>query len=242
MTESCVPAVLPGAIRGFSTTRAGGVSLPPFDRLNLGDRCGDRPEAVAENRRRLAEQLPSEPRWLRQVHGNTCIRLDDWSPGIEADAVWTDRPGQVVAVLTADCLPILLADAEGECVAAVHAGWRGLAAGIVAAAIQALPVDPNRLDAWIGPRICAEHYPVGDELLRAFDSTPGAAAAFRQIGADQWQADLPAIARLQLQRAGIPSIRDSGLCSHADPRFFSVRRDGRTGRTATLAWIVPRNG
>lgn len=233
-----VPAELPAGVAGFATTRAGGVSSAPFDRMNLGASCGDRPEAVAENRRRLLDGLPSEPRWLKQVHGRRCIHLDDWTPGIEADAVWTGQPRRVVAVLTADCLPILLADIDLSAVAAVHAGWRGLAAGVIESTIEALPVRAGRLQAWIGPRICRDHYPVGGELLAAFARVPGAASSFRAIGKRRWLADLPAIATALLAQAGVPRIVDSGLCSYGDRRFFSVRRDGRTGRTATLAWIL----
>lgn len=235
--ELWIPAALPPGLSGFATTRAGGVSSPPCDGWNPGGSCGDRPEAVSENRRRLGEWLPSEPCWLQQVHGRGCIHLDDWVPGVEADAVWTERPGRMVAVLTADCLPILLADVDGRAVAATHAGWRGLVAGVIEATVEALPVPPQRLQAWIGPRICSDHYPVGGELLAAFEAVPGARARFRAIDEGRWLADLPAIAGLLLRRAGVATIVDSGICSFADRRFFSVRRDGRTGRTATLAWI-----
>jgi len=238
LIEAAIQAELPAAVCGFSTTRAGGCSRAPFDSLNLGENCGDRAEAVAENRQRLRAGLPAAPCWLRQVHGTRVLHLDDWLPGIEADAAWSDRPGQVAAILTADCLPILLAADDGDCVAVIHAGWRGLAGGIVEATVQTLPVRPERLHGWIGPRISAARYPVGHEVFEAFAEH---ADAFQPLAPGRWLADLPAIAIARLERAGLGRIRDSGLCSHDDPRFFSVRRDcrndGRTGRMASLAWI-----
>lgn len=239
LIEHRIGADLPAAVRGFSTTRAGGCSVAAFESLNLGSNCGDRAAAVAENRRRLAEDLPGPPHWLRQVHGARVIHLDDWVPGVEADAAWTDRPGQVAAVLTADCLPVLLAEASGCCVAAVHAGWRGLAQGILAAVVDALPARPERLHAWIGPRIGPSHYPVGSELVEAFADFQ---FAFQPLAAGQWLADLPAIAMTQLGRAGLVSVRDSGLCTYGDRRFFSVRRERNTGRLGSLVWIPPERG
>ncbi len=227
-------------MRGFSTTRQGGVSLPPFDDFNLGSDCGDDPGAVAENRRRLQSLLPEPPRWLAQVHGSRVIHLDDWYPGIEADAAWSDRPGQVACVLTADCLPILLADTRGRCVAAVHAGWRGLAAGVVQAAIAALPTDPVAVRAWIGPRIGSEPYQVGPEFVGHFPEYP---ECFRPCeikpgGVGHLHADLIGIARGCLQAAGVSDIEDCGLCSASEPqRFFSYRRDRHTGRMASLIVI-----
>jgi YfiH family protein len=230
-----IDAALDGPVRGFATTRAGGVSKPPFDTLNLGDAGGDDPDAVAENRRRLAAALPAAPHWLRQVHGTGVIHLDDWRPGVEADAAWTDRPGRVVAVLTADCLPVLIADRAGRCVAAAHAGWRGLAAGVLESTVIALPVPAAELQAWIGPRIGAAAYEVDAPVRDAF---PDDADAFAPSRPGHWQADLPAIAIRRLQTAGVTAIRDVGRCTASEPgHFFSHRRDGRCGRQATLAWI-----
>lgn len=229
-----IHAALPAVVRGFSTTRAGGCSLAPFASLNLGSRCGDQVEAVFENRRRLEAALPMPPLWLQQVHGTRVLHLDDWRPEIEADASWTDRPGQVAVVLTADCLPILVGDACGRCVAAIHAGWRGLAHGVIAATLEALPVQADRLHAWIGPRISAVHYPVGPELVEGLSAYE---FAFQSLTDGRWLADLPAIAIAQLQQSGLKTIVDSGLCSHADHRFFSVRRERPTGRIASLIWI-----
>lgn len=184
-----------------------------------------------------AGSLPSALRPLRQVHGARCIHLDDWRPGVEADAAWTDRPGQPASIRTADCLPVLVADPAGGCVAAIHAGWRGLARGVIAETVGALPVAAFRLAAWIGPRICRAHYEVGPELRDAF---PGHADAFRESRGDRWLADLPAIAMAQLRACGIGRIEDSGRCTFADDRLASVRRDGQSaGRMTTLIRIAP---
>ncbi|MGK7297460.1 MAG: polyphenol oxidase family protein [Candidatus Wenzhouxiangella sp. M2_3B_020] len=173
---------------------------------------------------------------LRQVHGARCIHLDDWRPGIEADAAWTDRPGQPASIRTADCLPVLVADPGGDCVAAIHAGWRGLARGVIAETVGALPVAAFRLAAWIGPRICRDHYEVGPELRDAF---PGHADAFRKSDGDRYLADLPAIATAQLRACGIGRIEDSGRCTFADDGLESVRRDGQSaGRMTTLIRIA----
>lgn len=222
-------------VNGLATTRAGGVSVAPYDRLNLGDAAGDDPAAVAANRARLEAAGPGRIRWLRQVHGARAIHLDDWQPGIEADAVWTDRPGEAVAVLTADCLPVLLAAEDGTRVAAVHAGWRGLAAGVLEAAVAAVRAPGCRLSAWIGPRIGAAAYEV-DAVVR--DAFPGSPSAFAASRTGHWQADLPAIATERLLAAGVVEVVDSGRCTAAEPeRFFSHRRDGVCGRHAAVAWI-----
>ena len=225
-------------VAAAATTRAGGVSRAPFGSLNLGEHCGDDARAVAENRRRLDARLPAAPCWLKQVHGTGVIHLDDWRPGIQADAAWTDRPGQVAAVLAADCLPLLLADRRERLVAAVHAGWRGLANGVIEQALAALPLAPARLQAWIGPGISPAHYEVSDEVRAVFAADSD---AFVENARGRWQADLKAIARARLERAGVGQVIDPGLCTAADPaRFFSYRRDrGRTGRQASLIWLRP---
>lgn len=231
---SRIQAPFGSPVRGFCTTRLGGASDPPFDSFNLGAASGDNPRAVAENRRLLRSALPAAPAWLKQVHGNRVVHLDDWFEGLAADAAWTDKPGQVAAVLTADCLPLLVADAGGACVAAIHAGWRGLAAGVVAAGIRALPVAPERLVAWIGPRICRDHYEVGADVRRAFPDSPEAFVASRR---GHWMADLPAIARRQLKDSGVGRVLDSHACTAGKAEFFSYRRDKRTGRMASVIWI-----
>jgi len=228
-----IEADLEAPVTGFATTRAGGVSAPPFDALNLALNTGDDPVHVEQNRARLASELPAAPRWLRQVHGTRVLHAADWHPDVEADAIWTDRPEEVLAILTADCLPILLAERDGRCVAAIHAGWRGLAAGIVEAALTALPSSPERLHAWIGPAIRADAYEVDAPV---FDAFPEYGHAFVRARSGHWQADLAAIATAKLRDGGVRRVRGCGLCSHDDPRFFSHRRESRGGRGATLIW------
>lgn len=250
----------PSRVRAASTLRRGGVSRGAFRSLNLGARAGDDPAAVSANRRllRRALALPAEPSWLRQAHGNCAVRLlpagvelaamnqgravaapGDGAP--EADAAWTDRPGVVCAVLTADCLPVLVCDRKGTRIAAVHCGWRGLAAGILESAIGAMGVPGDGVMAWLGPAIGPGHFEVGPEVreaLRRDARAPG--AAFRPSARDgHWYCDLYAVARHQLAGLGVLEVHGGGLCTHSDPaRFYSHRRDGRTGRMATLIWMV----
>ncbi|MEM7054626.1 MAG: peptidoglycan editing factor PgeF [Pseudomonadota bacterium] len=222
-------------VRAFSTTRAGGISQPPFDTLNLSAACGDEPDHVAQNRLLLRALLPSEPLWLRQVHGNAVIHLDDWQPEITADAAWTDRPGQVAVVLTADCLPILLAAEDTFCVAAIHAGWRGLAAGVIENTITAMTTVAKNLRAWIGPSIRQAAYEVGNEVVAAFADYP---TAFVENANGRWQADLQSIAQRKLTEAGVNQVDDCGLCTHQrHERLYSHRRNARTGRQASLIWF-----
>lgn len=229
----------PDTVRVLATTRNGGVSRGPWSSFNLGFHCGDDAQAVAENQRRLALALPAAPRWLRQVHGTQVVGPEDWQPGIEADAAWTDRPGQVLAVLTADCLPVLLACSDGQVVAAIHAGWRGLASGILAATVAELPVAAGSLRAWIGASISQAHYEVDDIVKAALvDAAPGAARCFRASRPGHWLADLKGVAISALNNAGVTDVTDASLCTASDPdRFYSHRRDqARTGRQATLIW------
>ncbi|PWG62619.1 peptidoglycan editing factor PgeF [Sediminicurvatus halobius] len=232
----------PPGVCALATTRAGGVSKPPFDTLNLGTRAGDDPSAVAANRGRLRHlaALPAVPSWLAQVHGRRVVHADEVMPDVtEADAVWSDRPGAVCAVLVADCLPVLLADRDGRCVAAAHAGWRGLAGGVLEATVAALPVGPGALVAWLGPCIGPDAFEVGVEVREAFlDGDSGATGCFRPSPAGRWLADLGGLARRRLAGAGVAAIHGGGLCTYSDPaRFFSYRRDGRTGRMAALVWM-----
>lgn len=234
---------LPRSVRAASTTRLGGVSLAPYESLNLGDHVGDAPEPVAENRRRLVDLagLPSPPVWLRQVHGTRVLRLrPDSVAGQEADACWTDQPGVVCAVLTADCLPVLLADDTGRCVAAAHAGWRGLVGGVLEATVAALPVAPATLSAWLGPAIGPAAFQVGDEVRAAFVAVdPQDAAHFRADGS-RWRADLFGLARARLHRLGVHRVQGGDACTWSDPRrFHSHRRDGVGGRMASLIWRLP---
>ena len=199
------------------------------------------------NRRRIAGRLalPGEPCWLRQVHGRSVVaahaRAAASAPPA-ADAAWTDRPDTVCAVLTADCLPVVLAAADARGVAVAHAGWRGLAAGVVESALAALAVAPARVHAWLGPAIGPHAFEVGPEVRAAFvDDDPAQAAAFRRGRGDRWHGDLYELARRRLRRAGVARISGGGWCTAGEPeRFFSHRRDGpETGRMATLAWLQP---
>lgn len=229
----------PPRVRACVSTRAGGVSLPPYATLNLATHVGDTPDAVAENRRRLERrlELPTPPRWLSQVHGTRCVDAASAGDGEEADASYALRPGVVCAVLTADCLPVLLCDRAGTRVAAVHAGWRGLHAGVLDAAVRALACPPAGLLAWIGPGIGVDAYAVGDELRARFLArAPDSASCFERRG-DAWHADLAALAAQQLAAAGVGLTVRAQLCTHADPRFYSYRRDGITGRFASLVWL-----
>jgi YfiH family protein len=206
--------------------------------LNLGTHVGDDPVAVRENRRRLATtlKLPMEPVWLRQVHGNRVIAASAENREAEADASFTRQRGIVCAVLTADCLPILLCTGDASRVAAVHAGWRGLAGGVIDAAVGALQTDD--VLAWLGPAIGPDAFQVGDEVRQMFCALDGASElAFRPAAGGRWWADLYQLARLRLGRLGIDRVFGGHWCTYGDPeRFFSYRRDGLTGRMATLIW------
>jgi polyphenol oxidase len=230
---------VPAGIRVVSTYRGGGTSGGRFASLNLGDHVGDDPLAVAENRARLREAaLPAEPQWLAQVHGVAVADLDAGPPLGPADAAFTRRPGRVCAILTADCLPILLADESDEVVGAAHAGWRGLAAGVIEATVRAMGVAPERMLAWLGPAIGPSHFEVGAEVREAFlEQDGGAQEAFRANSRNRFMADLGLLARRRLGFLGISRIYGGGECtySRAD-KYFSHRRDGNSGRQATLIW------
>lgn len=232
-------------VRAAASLRSGGHSQGPFAGFNLGERVNDDPAAVAANREllRQALDLPTEPCWLRQVHGTQVVAAHEWDSPPEADAAWTDRPGVVCAVMTADCLPVLLADRSGRVVAAAHAGWRGLAAGILEATLAALPVPATELHAWLGPAIGPSAFEVGDEVAEAMLAVdPGAGVAFRPHG-ERWLADLPELARRRLQHHGLAAIHSSGDCTFSDPdRFYSHRRENPCGRMASLIWITLERG
>jgi YfiH family protein len=276
-------------VRALSTLRVGGSSRAPYASLNLGSHVGDASIAVAKNRRSLREAagLPNEPCWLSQVHGTRVVDLDSAvtvDSGVtvgEADAAVTADPGRVCAILTADCLPVLLAAASGGRVAAAHAGWRGLAGGVIEAAVQAMGVAPRDLLAWLGPAIGPRHFEVGPEVREAFlKADPGASMAFtaslsgrsleardvpveltgggeqgaeghrairgeRDAGRGQgagvdarFMADIYLLARRRLARLGIERIYGGGECTYSSAdRYFSYRRDGQTGRQASLIWL-----
>lgn len=233
---------VPAAVRALVTTRAGGVSGGAHAALNLGLRCGDEVDAVLENRRRLRALLPAEPHWLRQVHGrNVLFVASEQASGTEheADASVTVLPHVVCAVLVADCLPVLLADQQGEAVGVAHAGWRGLANGVIEATVAAFPCSPTRLVAWLGPAIGPKVYEVGDEVRAAFLAhDASAAAAFVPTRPGHWLADLYTLARQRLSACGVQQVGGGGFCTHAQAeRFYSFRRDRITGRMAALVWL-----
>lgn len=230
-----------GSVRALSTFRTGGVSEGRYASLNLGSHVEDAVEAVVENRRllRAAAGLPAVPRWLAQVHGVRACDLDREEPAAPADAAVTRQAGQVCAILTADCLPVLLATQSGDRVGAAHAGWRGLAAGVIEATVAALGCPGESLLAWLGPAIGPGHFEVGaevrDELLRA---DPAAEGAFERNARGRYLADLYALARSRLTRLGVRRIYGGGECTYAAAdKYFSHRRDGLTGRQATLIWL-----
>lgn len=232
----------PPNVHVVNTTRRGGVSAGPYASLNLATHVGDDAERVAENRRRLAAllSLPAEPRWLEQVHGCAVVDAAQHQSIASpcADASFTATPGVVCAVLTADCLPIVLCDRAGREVAVAHAGWRGLAAGVVEQTVTALSTPPPQLLAWLGPAIGSAAFEVGDEVRRVFVATDATAVhAFLPSRAGHWFADLYTLARQRLARIGVTEIYGGGWCTwSAQQQFFSYRRDQRCGRMATLAW------
>jgi YfiH family protein len=232
----------PPGVRALQSTRTGGVSRGPYESLNLGDHVGDDPADVAANRARLAAFLPGEPLWLKQVHGVAVADALADGPGAEADAAIARQGGRVCVVMTADCLPLLLCDRAGTVVAAVHAGWRGLAAGVVEAAVAAMGRPGSELLAWLGPAIGPEAFEVGEEVRAAFLARdPGAAEAFVARGGGKWLADIWLLARQRLTSLGIDSVWGGGQCTVSDrERFFSYRRDGVTGRMGAFVWLETR--
>jgi len=242
---------VPG-VGALMSTRAGGVSRAPWNSLNLGVAVGDDPLAVAENRRRFVARIGAQPLWLQQVHGSRVVRASAALAAAEvpqADAAWTDEPGVACVVQVADCMPVLLAAPEGRAVAAAHAGWRGVAGGVVEAALSALceaaGCAPQDVAVWLGPCIGARRFEVGADVLQAFGASPQHADPRRFVAgpaagdaAPRWLANLPQLARDRLQRAGVHRISGGGWCTVEDrARFFSYRRDGVTGRLAAAVWI-----
>ncbi len=229
----------PRGVRSLASTRAGGVSRGPYRGLNLATHVGDDPLAVAANRLTLARMLPAGPLWLTQVHGTRVLAAAEVGEAAEADACVARSPGQVCAVLVADCLPVLFCDDAGTVVGAAHAGWRGLAAGVLENTVAALAVAPGRLMAWLGPAIGQPAFEVGAEVRESFvGRDPLAAGAFLARGGGKWSCDLAALARQRLEACGVRRVFGGGLCTVADPRrFYSYRRDGVTGRIAALIWL-----
>jgi len=231
----------PANVHAVVTTRQGGVSLPPYDSLNLAAHVGDEPERVAENRRRLREclNLPAEPLWLNQVHGTRIVELGEASVEEAADGSVSRTPGRACVVMTADCLPVLLCDQVGSKVAAVHAGWRGLAGGAVEAAVRQLGGEAGQLMAWLGPAIGPKRFEVGDEVREVFMQDDEAALhAFHALGGGKWLADIYQLARLRLSRLGVTRVYGGGDCTFEEAqRYYSYRRDKVTGRMASLIWF-----
>ena len=231
----------PARVRAWSTLRNGGVSAAPWESLNLGAHVGDEPGAVTENRRRLVQrlQLPAEPLWLQQVHGARVRTAADSDTC--ADACLADRSGQVCVVMTADCLPVLFCNLGGSKVAAAHAGWRGLHSGVLEATVNAFDEEPRQLLAWLGPAIGPKAFEVGDEVRDAFVAEDvDAAAHFIANRQGHWLADLYGLARLRLARSGVEAVFGGDRCTFNEPAsFYSYRRDGVTGRMASLIWLQP---
>ena len=229
----------PANVHAFTTTRHGGFSHGPWNSLNLGGNCGDNPLHVKKNRNALSTLLPSEPRWLNQVHGTNVVSWDKADgPGTEADAIISSQPGQVCAVLTADCLPVLFCNQAGTYVAAAHAGWRGLAAGILENTVLGMKCDPGTLMVWLGPAIGHQAFEVGKDVYDAFvNINADNAIAFKPYR-DRWLADLYQLATLAMKRLGVTQISGGQHCTFEDQSsFFSYRRDGQTGRMATVIWL-----
>lgn len=232
----------PRTVRALTTLRAGGYSTTPFDSLNLATHVGDDAAQVQRNRQALRARagLPGEPLWLEQVHGTRVVQADAREAIPTADACVALAAGQVCAVLTADCLPVLFCDRAGSCVGAAHAGWRGLVQGILPACVSALQRPPGQLLAWLGPAIEPAAFEVGEEVREQFVARAAeSAAAFVRNARQRWQADLYLLARQELARIGVHQVFGGGFECVADrARFFSYRRDGRTGRMATVIWLA----
>lgn len=230
-------------VNALTTVRQGGVSIAPYDSFNFALHVGDDPKAVFANRAQLKLQanLPVEPLWLTQTHSTRVVNVSDFNsqknPIVDADASIAFQPNQVCAVLTGDCLPILLCNKAGTCISAIHAGWKGLVAGIVEAAIQELDCDPSTLMAWLGPGIGPTVYEVQEDFLSAFKDYQSE-TTFKSKENGRWLANMVALATERLKRFGISAVYTDGFCTYQDStRFYSARRSGTTGRMATLIWF-----
>jgi len=236
----------PPWVHACTTTRGGGISEGRFASLNLAEHVGDDIACVTENRRRLLEalHLPAMPSWLQQVHGTLVVDAAAVKAGCEADAGFAARPGIVCAVLTADCLPLLLCDGGGTRVAAVHAGWRGLLAGVVENGVRAMQCPGSQVLAWLGPAIGPKAFEVGEEVRNAFIAEdPQAAVAFAPSPGGRWLADIYLLARQRLARVQVTAVYGGHWCTVSDAaRFYSYRRDGVTGRMASLIWLDASRG
>jgi YfiH family protein len=225
-------------VKSCVTTRSGGVSAAPYQGLNLGDHVGDDPVCVRKNRERLVSMLGCQPAWLQQVHGIGVVEANPAQVDV-ADASWSATVGVACAVMTADCLPVLFCDRAGTRVAAAHAGWRGLAAGVLEATLDQLGVPAEEVLVWLGPAIGPQAFEVGDEVREAFViQHPQADSAFLpSANAGKFMADIYQLARIRLAARGVESVYGGGLCTFTDPRFYSYRNSAQTGRFASLIWL-----
>ena len=231
----------PAEIRAYTSLRAGGCSQAPYDQFNLAYHVEDQKEHVAANREKLrkALQLPHEPLWLNQVHGTTALPVLPENLNKDADSSFTHQTNQVCAIMTADCLPLLLCQPQGSAIAAIHAGWRGLAQGVIENTLAALKVNNSELLAWLGPAIGPKHFEVGEEVYASFlAKNPENKAAFVRAKANTWLADIYELARILLRAFGVSAIYGGEYCTFSQKQlFFSHRRDqGKTGRMVTLIW------
>ena len=239
----------PQQIKTMITNRHGGFSQPPFDSLNLGLHVGDDPSTVQKNREALKVVLPNEPIWLNQVHGTQVIDADcrnDWSDVPSADASVTSTPGKVLAIMTADCLPVLLASSDGKVVGAAHAGWRGLAAGVIEQTVALMRSKQTQqaqtqsdIIAYLGPAIGPHAFEVGSEVRDIFIAqNPASATCFEQLNENgKYLADIYGLATLRLNALGVEQIEGGDECTLQNPDYFSYRRDQQTGRMGSFIWI-----
>ena len=231
----------PNTVKAYVTTRLGGCSPVPYDSFNLATHVGDDANLVEKNRALLAEQLqlPQAPQWLQQVHGVDAVAAEQVSQGYCADAIYTTKLDTVCVVMTADCLPVFFCNRQGTEVAVAHAGWRGLANGVLESTLSQLNAEPNDIMVWLGPAISQAAFEVGDEVRQAFIAKlPQAEQAFKPSRPQHWFADLYLLAQQRLQAQGTTQISGGQYCTYTDSkRFFSYRRDGETGRIASLIWL-----
>ncbi|WP_289244575.1 peptidoglycan editing factor PgeF [Methylophaga sp. UBA678] len=232
---------MPDHIQAYTTTRKGGVSPPPYDSLNLAEHVNDTHENVEKNRQLLASALtlPASPLWLQQTHSTKVINSQDWYEGIEADAIYCNQNDHVCAIMTADCLPLLISNEAGTEIAAIHAGWRGLADSIIETTISRFQDSTDKLHVWLGPAIGPEKFEVGQDVFEAFiNHSDTAQVAFQQTDNSHYLADIYQLARLRLRQLGITQMSGGDACTVTETsRFFSYRRDGETGRIVSLIWI-----
>lgn len=228
----------PAKVKTCVTTRSGGISAAPYDSCNLGEHVADDPQAVLKNRQRLVSLLGCKPSWLQQVHGVAVVEANPASV-LEADASWTSKSGVACTVMTADCLPVLFCDRAGTRVAAAHAGWRGLAGGVLEATLDKLAVPADQVLVWLGPAIGPQAFEVGAEVREAFvtQHAQAAGAFMPSANPEKCMADLYQLARIRLAARGVEAVYGGDFCTFSDPRFYSYRRSAQTGRFASLIWL-----